>query len=156
MRPFDPRLLQYARATRGLLIGLGVLAFLQVGTAIALAWLIALIVTAVFEEGEILTDLIPAIAALIDEWQPGCLVVGIPVHADGTPHAMTARARRFARQLHGRHGVPVVEADERYTTQGAQAALAATGRGGRRGRAARDAIAAQAILQGYFDEHGTR
>jgi len=97
-----------------------------------------------------------AIAALIDEWQPGCLVVGIPVHADGTPHAMTARARRFARQLHGRHGVPVVEADERYTTQGAQAALAATGRGGRRGRAARDAIAAQAILQGYFDEHGTR
>ena len=65
MRPFDPRLLQYARATRGLLIGLGALAFLQVGTAIALAWLIALIVTAVFEEGETLSDLIPAIAALI-------------------------------------------------------------------------------------------
>jgi putative Holliday junction resolvase len=93
-----------------------------------------------------------AIAALVDEWKPGVLVVGVPVHADGTAHEMTARARRFARQLHGRHGLPVVEADERGTTQDAQSALDAAGRGGRRGRAVRDAIAAQAILQGYFDE----
>ena len=97
-----------------------------------------------------------AIAALVDEWQPGTLVVGIPVHTDGTPHEMTARARRFARQLHGRHGLPVVEADERWTTQDAQSALDAAGRGGRRGRAMRDALAAQAILQGYFDEPGQR
>ncbi len=97
-----------------------------------------------------------AIAALVDEWQPGILVVGIPVHADGTPHEMTARARRFARQLHGRHGLPVVEADERWTTQDAQSALDAAGRGGRRARPVRDAIAAQAILQGYFDEPGQR
>jgi putative Holliday junction resolvase len=97
-----------------------------------------------------------AIAALLDEWKPGLLVVGIPVHADGTPHAMTARARRFARQLAGRHGLPVVEADERYTTQDAQSTLAASGRGGRRGRVERDAIAAQAILQGYFDGQGAR
>jgi putative Holliday junction resolvase len=95
-----------------------------------------------------------AIAALVDEWKPGMLVVGVPVHADGTPHAMTARARRFARQLHGRHRLPVVEADERWTTQDAQSALDAAGRGGRRGRALRDAIAAQAILQGYFDAPG--
>jgi putative Holliday junction resolvase len=97
-----------------------------------------------------------AIAALVDEWKPGMLVVGIPVHADGTPHAMTARARRFARQLQGRHRLPVVEADERWTTQDAQSALDAAGRGGRRGRALRDAIAAQAILQGYFDAPGQR
>ena len=37
------------------------------------------------------------IAALIEEWCPAQLVVGLPVHADGTPHAMTARAQRFAR-----------------------------------------------------------
>jgi putative Holliday junction resolvase len=95
-----------------------------------------------------------AVAALVGEWQPGLLVVGMPVHADGTPHAMTARARRFARQLAGRHGLPVVEADERHTTQEAQAVLDAAGRGGRRGRTERDALAAQAILQGYFDEPG--
>jgi putative Holliday junction resolvase len=97
-----------------------------------------------------------AIAALVDEWKPGMLVVGVPVHADGTSHEMTARARRFARQLHGRHGLRVVEADERGTTQDAQVALDAAGRGGRRGRSVRDAVAAQAILQGYFDECGQR
>lgn len=97
-----------------------------------------------------------AIAALVGEWQPGVLVVGVPVHADGTPHAMTARARRFARQLGGRHRLPVVEADERHTTQDAQATLDASGRGGRRDRAGRDAIAAQAILQGWFDAGAPR
>ena len=96
-----------------------------------------------------------AIAALVDEWKPGMLVVGVPVHADGTSHEMTARAHRFARQLHGRHGLRVVEADERGTTQDAQVALDAAGRR-RRGRSVRDAVAAQAILQEYFDECGQR
>jgi putative Holliday junction resolvase len=36
-----------------------------------------------------------ALAALIEEWQPDVLVVGLPVHDDGTPHEMTARAERF-------------------------------------------------------------
>ncbi len=107
-------------------------------------------------DDEALARRFAAIAALVDEWQPATLVVGVPVHADGTPHEMTARARRFARQLHGRHGLPVVEADERWTTQDAQSALDAAVRGGRRGRAMRDAFAAQAILQGYFDAFGRR
>ena len=59
------------------------------------------------------------------------LVVGLPVHADGTPHEMTARAERFARQLEGRFGLKVARVDERYTTEGADSALAAAGvRGG--------------------------
>jgi putative holliday junction resolvase len=93
-----------------------------------------------------------AIAALIAEWQPDLLVVGVPVHADGTPHAMTERAQRFARQLHGRFGVEVALADERYTTQAAQSVLDEAGGSGRRGRAERDQVAAQLILQGWLDE----
>jgi putative Holliday junction resolvase len=57
-----------------------------------------------------------AIAGLIEEWQPDALVVGVPFHPDGAPHDNTARARRFARQLHGRYGLPVHEVDERYST----------------------------------------
>lgn len=91
------------------------------------------------------------IGALIGEWQPGLLVVGVPVHADGAEHAMTARARRFARQLGGRYRLPVAQADERHTTQEA-AALLASSRAGRRGRDGRDALAAQLILQGWFDD----
>ncbi len=52
----------------------------------------------------------------IQEWQPDALVVGIPFHPDGASHENTNRARRFARQLRGRHGLPVFEVDERYST----------------------------------------
>ena len=57
-----------------------------------------------------------AIGKLIQEWQPAALVVGVPFHPDGAAHENTARARRFARQLHGRFKLPVHEVDERYTT----------------------------------------
>ena len=66
-----------------------------------------------------------AIARLIAEWQPDALVVGIPFHPDGAAHDNTERARRFARQLHGRFGLTVHEVDERYTTTEALAAGAA-------------------------------
>lgn len=57
-----------------------------------------------------------AIARLIGEWRPDALVVGVPFHPDGAAHENTHRARRFARQLGGRSGLPVHEVDERYTS----------------------------------------
>jgi len=66
-----------------------------------------------------------AIAALIAEWQPAALVVGVPFHPDGAPHENTERARRFGRQLQARFGLPVHEVDERYTTTDAKRAGAA-------------------------------
>ena len=62
------------------------------------------------------------IARLIAQWQPDELVVGVPYHPDGAEHDNTRRARRFARQLHGRFALPVHEVDERYTTTEAAAA----------------------------------
>ena len=56
------------------------------------------------------------IAALLAEWQPDALVIGVPFHPDGAEHENTARARRFGRQLAGRFNLPVFEVDERYTT----------------------------------------
>jgi putative Holliday junction resolvase len=81
-----------------------------------------------------------AIAGLIAEWQPDALVVGVPRHPDGAPHDNTRRAQRFARQLHGRFGLPVHEVDERYTTTEARAA----------GAADLDAAAAVLILEQYL------
>ena len=63
-----------------------------------------------------------AIDALVREWQPAALVVGVPFHPDGAEHQNTHRARRFGRQLHGRFRLPVNEVDERYTTTEALAA----------------------------------
>jgi putative Holliday junction resolvase len=62
-----------------------------------------------------------AIARLLAEWQPQRLVVGRPLHPDGTPHDMTVRCERFARQLHGRFGLPVELVDERFSTTEAHA-----------------------------------
>ena len=62
------------------------------------------------------------IGQLIAQWLPDALVVGVPFHPDGAAHDNTRRARRFARQLHGRFGLPVHEVDERYTTTEAAAA----------------------------------
>jgi putative Holliday junction resolvase len=56
------------------------------------------------------------IAAQVKEWAPDQLVVGLPCHPDGAEHAMTAKARRFGNQLHGRFGLPVAWVDERYTS----------------------------------------
>lgn len=56
------------------------------------------------------------IGDLLKEWQPDQLVVGRPVHPDGSPHEMTAKAVRFGNQLHGRFHLPVVWVDERYTS----------------------------------------
>ena len=66
-----------------------------------------------------------AIEQLVRQWQPDALVVGVPVHPDGTPHDNTRRAQRFARQLHGRLRLPVHEVDERYSTTEALAGGAA-------------------------------
>ncbi|HEX3139139.1 MAG TPA: Holliday junction resolvase RuvX [Rhizobacter sp.] len=62
-----------------------------------------------------------ALGALINEWRPDALVVGVPFHPDGAAHDNTARAQRFARQLHGRFKLAVHEVDERYTTTEAHA-----------------------------------
>jgi putative holliday junction resolvase len=89
-----------------------------------------------------------AIGALIAEWRPDALVVGVPRHPDGAPHQNTERARRFARQLHGRFRLPVVEVDERYTTTEALAQAREGGRADHDHDA--DAAAAALILEQHL------
>jgi putative Holliday junction resolvase len=89
---------------------------------------------------------IERIRRLIDEWRPTRLVVGLPVHADGTPGDMQARVRRFAERLE-EFGLPVALVDERYTSIEAETGLRAARAAGRRGRISREAIdAAAAVL----------
>ena len=80
------------------------------------------------------------IAKHLSDWQPDALVVGVPYHPDGAAHENTARARKFARQLHGRFKLPVFEVDERYTTTEALAS----------GAKDADAAAACIILEQFF------
>ncbi len=99
-----------------------------------------------------------AVAALIDEWKPVGLVVGLPVALDGSPHAMTARCVRFANQLRGRFGIAVEYADERLSSIEAEERLRESGYNAKGAKVHLDAVAAQLILQSYFQrisEHPT-
>ena len=85
-----------------------------------------------------------AVAALIQEWNPVQLIVGMPVNPEGGEQPSIKLARRFGNQLNGRFGLPVEWVDERYTSRAASMA------GARRGEL--DAEAARIILQQYFDQ----
>ena len=93
-----------------------------------------------------------AITALLNEWQPGALVVGMPGNDDGSPHELTALCRRFANRLKGRFDLPVILLDERYTSLAASAQLKEEGIYGMKQKDLIDQYAAQQILQAYFDE----
>jgi putative Holliday junction resolvase len=93
-----------------------------------------------------------AIEALIKDWQPASLVVGLALSMDGTEHAMTARCRRFARQLEGRFRLPVSLVDERLTSASAEELLRQSGKGGRQHKHLAHSLSAQIILQAWLDE----
>lgn len=101
--------------------------------------------------GEANAERFAAIAALINEWKPVSLVVGLPVALDGTPHAMTARSTRFANQLRGRFGLPVDFAEERLSSVEAEERLRESGYNGGSAKEHLDALAAQIILQCFFE-----
>ena len=95
----------------------------------------------------------PAIDRLIAEWQPGALVVGIPLHLDGTAQPETAAARRFAAALAARYGLPVHAADERLTSRSAAAEIRAARSAGSRRRTRKgdvDRMAARLILEDWL------
>ena len=91
-----------------------------------------------------------AIADLVAEWRPVLLLVGLPTHADGTPHVMTARARHFAGELRRRFSLPVAFGDERFTTR--EASSRSRGASAKARKEMRDCLAAQVLLQAYLDE----
>ena len=92
------------------------------------------------------------IESLVGEWRPERLVVGLPLGLDGTEHEMTVRARRFARQLAARLGLPVDLADERLSSAAAEEGLREAGRGARKHKLLVHGEAARIILQSYLDE----
>jgi putative Holliday junction resolvase len=90
------------------------------------------------------------VGKLVEEWKPRRFVVGLPMHSDGTEHAISRLSRRFARRLEGRFGIPVALVDERLTSRSAETRLREAGARGRAVETALDAAAACEILQAYF------
>lgn len=98
-----------------------------------------------------------AVTALVNQWKPGRLVVGVPYNADGSRTALGREAARFARQLEARVGVPAELQDERLSSAEAASRLReARSAGARRRRVDKedvDRLAAAVILQSWLDNN---
>jgi putative Holliday junction resolvase len=86
------------------------------------------------------------IPPLVAQWTPARLVVGRPLTVAGEAHAMTRQAEDFARRLERRFKLPVARVDERFSSVEAESRL----RGAKRKNV--DSVAAQLLLEQYFDE----
>ncbi|HEY5641488.1 MAG TPA: Holliday junction resolvase RuvX [Woeseiaceae bacterium] len=85
------------------------------------------------------------IAALVHEWRPAVLVVGMPSHADGSQSEIEEPVRAFIEDL-TRYGLPVHTVDERYTSIEAERVLKKAREQGTRGRISRDMIDSAAAV----------
>ena len=92
------------------------------------------------------------IGALIAEWRPGLLVVGMPAHADGSPSEMQQHVEGFIKLL-AQFELPVDTVDERFTSLEAEAKLQYARIAGARGRSSKtsiDSAAAVLIAERYL------
>ena len=92
------------------------------------------------------------ITALVSEWRPTQLVVGMPAHADGSPSDIQEHIEAFIEALRV-NGLPVETVDERYTSVEAERALKNARQAGTRGRISKeeiDSAAAVIIAERYL------
>ena|SRR5690554_3311222 len=92
------------------------------------------------------------IGQLIKEWQPGTLIVGLPLNMDGTEQLMTAAARRFGNRLNNRFNIPVIWHDERLTTFEALDQMGIRSKMHTSKRSDVDKLSAQIILQSWLEQ----
>lgn len=101
-----------------------------------------------------------AILAAVEEWGAARVVVGDPIHLDGSVGERARRAREFAEEIGRRTGLPVDLQDERLTSVQARRALIETRpRSGRKRKDRRedvDRVAAVLILQAWLDASAAR
>ena len=88
---------------------------------------------------------------LLAEWRPDVVVVGLPLHQDGTMSDMADRAKKFGQRIHGRFGVQVAFIDEYESTCEAREYLNYRGKANDQDGKL-DATAARVILERWLGE----
>ncbi len=98
-----------------------------------------------------------AIHLLIEEWKPETLVVGFPLHMDGSESEVSKKCRGFAQKLEKKTQLPVILVDERLTSASADSLIRESAESGkslsRRRQEWRDSLAAELILGTYINEN---
>ena len=92
-----------------------------------------------------------AIEALIQQWQPDALIVGLPYYLDGQQSEMTKRAEKFSRQLEGRFHLPVYTHNEALSSFEAEQFLLSKKK--QHNKQDIDKIAAAIIVQSWLEQN---
>ena len=79
------------------------------------------------------------------------VVLGLPAHLDGREGIKAKEARTYGEWLVQATGLPLIFADERFTTVQAEDALWAAGLSHRQRKERRDRVAAQIMLQAFLE-----
>jgi putative Holliday junction resolvase len=98
----------------------------------------------------------PRVDALMREWQPQILLVGLPLTMEGEEQKNSAAARAFAARLDEKYKLPTQLVDERLSSLEAAQRFAQRRAGGqarRKHAAALDAVAAEIIIEQWLCDH---
>ena len=92
----------------------------------------------------------PAIKELVTKESITTIVVGLPLDADGSVGLQAKRTKEFIASLKQQVEIPILERDERLTTQAVQREQQAAGQKLERGDD--DSLAAQLLTESYLSE----
>lgn len=93
------------------------------------------------------------VEALLNEWQPDLLVIGLPLNMDGSQSEMSLRANKFANRLHGMFGFAICTIDERLSSAEAKNRAQKQGHKGHYGKNPIDGLAAQIIFEDWYEQN---
>jgi putative Holliday junction resolvase len=92
---------------------------------------------------------------LVEDYEPGELVVGLPLTMAGDEGPQAARVREEAERIAAAVGLPLVFWDERLSSADAERSMGRAGSNARERRGSVDMVAATLILQAYLDAQTT-
>ena len=94
---------------------------------------------------------IEEICKLVNDYQVGEIVMGLPKNMDGSEGPRAQLCKEFAQQVEAATGLPVKLWDERRTTVEAHNILSQHNYHGQKRKNTVDAVAAALILEGYLN-----
>lgn len=94
---------------------------------------------------------VDAISALVDDYEAGLVLIGLPLSLDGSEGPQARRVRAVGERLARGLRVTVDYVDERLSSRQAQRSMKEAGVSERQQRGRVDALAATILLQGYLD-----
>lgn len=91
------------------------------------------------------------LARLVEDYEPECLVVGLPLSLSGETGPQAEAVQATAERLAGAVGVPLAYTDERLSSAEARRMMSASGLSEKEQRGSVDKVAAALLLQSWLD-----